>query len=451
MAEWLKALACKRVWGETSIEGSNPALSVCCALPGRVRHRPGPRTGRPEPRRHYIGAFAPVAQLDRASVYGTEGREFESLRARYESPQRGFLLVRGDLRKVVSRICPRSGVGQAMSSPVKPPSGHVFRVERARGSGLVCEVPAARRAPGPEEARPGVDRARPPAGRLLHEAPRPRTGCATCSTQARRGHAAGHGADRRDVRRRGRRVPALRRARPRLQALDAARLPLDHRARTCSPRSATCRSRTITTARDRALARSRCAADGRARARKNSSCSLHGDLRARAQASGGCRRTRSREVEKPRCARSGDIEVFSPEEVWALVRAAAREQDARDLPDRRVHRPAPAASCSRCAGATSTSPARRSACGASYAAGALTTPKSGKVRSVPLAPDVAEALARLGRPRALRPATTTWCSPATPAATSTARRCAAATRPRSRAPACARCASTTCATPSARG
>ena len=25
---------------------------------------------------------APVAQLDRASVYGTEGREFESLRAR---------------------------------------------------------------------------------------------------------------------------------------------------------------------------------------------------------------------------------------------------------------------------------------------------------------------------------------------------------------------------------
>src|SRR5438309_8465597 len=28
--------------------------------------------------------FAPVAQLDRASVYGTEGREFESLRARGE-------------------------------------------------------------------------------------------------------------------------------------------------------------------------------------------------------------------------------------------------------------------------------------------------------------------------------------------------------------------------------
>ncbi len=34
---------------------------------------------------------------------------------------------------------------------------------------------------------------------------------------------------------------------------------------------------------------------------------------------------------------------------------------------------------------------------ASYAGSALTTPKSGKVRSVPLAPDVAGALAQLGR------------------------------------------------------
>ncbi len=34
---------------------------------------------------------------------------------------------------------------------------------------------------------------------------------------------------------------------------------------------------------------------------------------------------------------------------------------------------------------------------ASWAGGALTTPKSGKVRAVPMAPDVASALARLGR------------------------------------------------------
>jgi integrase len=34
---------------------------------------------------------------------------------------------------------------------------------------------------------------------------------------------------------------------------------------------------------------------------------------------------------------------------------------------------------------------------ANYSTGQVTTPKSGKVRSVPLAPDVAEALARLGQ------------------------------------------------------
>ena len=88
---------------------------------------------------------------------------------------------------------------------------------------------------------------------------------------------------------------------------------------------------------------------------------------------------------------------------------------------------------------------------ASYYAGQLTTPKSGKVRSVPMAPDVATALARLGQrqdwvgdddlvfagerrrlPRRLR---------AAPALQGRARR----------APACGRCASTTSATRSGRG
>jgi integrase len=87
--------------------------------------------------------------------------------------------------------------------------------------------------------------------------------------------------------------------------------------------------------------------------------------------------------------------VFSPEEVLALVRAAASEQDGaiyltaaftglrrgelialrwRDVDF------AGSVVCVR----------------ASYAAGALTSPKSGKIRSVPMAPQVAEALARLG-------------------------------------------------------
>jgi integrase len=93
---------------------------------------------------------------------------------------------------------------------------------------------------------------------------------------------------------------------------------------------------------------------------------------------------------------SGDIAVFSPEEVWALVRAADSEQDRaicltaaftglrmgellalrwRDVDF-----------------AGSTIRVR-----ASWAAGQLTTPKSGKVRAVPLAPDVATALSSLGR------------------------------------------------------
>jgi integrase len=100
-------------------------------------------------------------------------------------------------------------------------------------------------------------------------------------------------------------------------------------------------------------------------------------------------------VEKHPLRSSGDIQVFSREEVWALVRAAATELDAavfltaaftglrmgellalrwRDVDF---------------AGATIR-------VRSSYAAGQLTTPKSGKVRAVPMAPDVASALAQLG-------------------------------------------------------
>jgi integrase len=102
------------------------------------------------------------------------------------------------------------------------------------------------------------------------------------------------------------------------------------------------------------------------------------------------------EVEKPRHRTSAAIEVFSPEEVWALVRAAESEQEGAiyltaaftglrrgelvglrwrdiDFTAQRVR-----------------------VCG-SFAGGRLTTPKSGKVRSVPLAPDVASSLARLAK------------------------------------------------------
>jgi integrase len=102
------------------------------------------------------------------------------------------------------------------------------------------------------------------------------------------------------------------------------------------------------------------------------------------------------EVEKPPASRGNDLEVLSPEEVWALVRAATSETDGaifltaaftglrlgellalrwRDVDF-----------------AQSTIRVR-----ASFSAGHLTTPKSGKVRAVPLAPEVAAALAQLGR------------------------------------------------------
>jgi integrase len=102
------------------------------------------------------------------------------------------------------------------------------------------------------------------------------------------------------------------------------------------------------------------------------------------------------DVEKPPQTRSGDIQVYSPEEIRALVRAAASDQDAAlfmtaaftglrrgELLALRWRDVDFAGSLIRVR--------------ASYAAGALTTPKSGRVRSVPMAPDVAGALARLGQ------------------------------------------------------
>ena len=100
-------------------------------------------------------------------------------------------------------------------------------------------------------------------------------------------------------------------------------------------------------------------------------------------------------VDRYRVRASGDIEVFSPEEIWALVRASSdidgtifltaaftglRRGELLGLRWRDIDFDA------------STIRVR-----ASYAAGKLTTPKSGKVRAVPMAPDVASALARIGQ------------------------------------------------------
>lgn len=137
------------------------------------------------------------------------------------------------------------------------------------------------------------------------------------------------------------------------------------------------------------------AMSGKPSTRRKALVLLHGIFQ-RARKVYGLPTNPAADIEKPPLQRSGDIDVFSPEEVWALVRAASSEQDSsifltaaftglrlgelialhwRDVDFvgsvLRVR--------------------------ASYAGGALTAPKSGKVRSVPLAPDVAKALARLAK------------------------------------------------------
>src|SRR5919109_112982 len=102
------------------------------------------------------------------------------------------------------------------------------------------------------------------------------------------------------------------------------------------------------------------------------------------------------DVEKPRTALRTEINVFSPEEIMALVRAADSGQDAAiyltaaftglrqgELIALRWRHVDFAGSAIRVR--------------ASYTNGHLATPKSGKVRSVPMAARVAKAPARLGQ------------------------------------------------------
>ncbi|MBV9362597.1 MAG: site-specific integrase [Solirubrobacterales bacterium] len=101
-------------------------------------------------------------------------------------------------------------------------------------------------------------------------------------------------------------------------------------------------------------------------------------------------------VDRFRLPRSGDIEVFSPEEIWSLVRAAASEIDGAIFLTAAftgLRRGELLALRWRDVDFDASTVRVR----ASYAAGQLSTPKSGKVRSVPMAPDVATALARVGQ------------------------------------------------------
>jgi integrase len=89
---------------------------------------------------------------------------------------------------------------------------------------------------------------------------------------------------------------------------------------------------------------------------------LHGIFR-RAMKVWGLLGNPAASVERPRFRVSDDLEAFSPEEVWALVRAAGSEQDAC-LFLTAAFTGCGWASSSRWSGVTSTSLARRSECGA---------------------------------------------------------------------------------------
>jgi len=102
------------------------------------------------------------------------------------------------------------------------------------------------------------------------------------------------------------------------------------------------------------------------------------------------------DVEKPPLRRSGDIDVFSPEEVMALVRAASSAQDAAiylTAAFTGLRRGELIALRWRDVDFSGDAIRVR----ASFAGGHPTTPKSGKVRAVPMAPEVASALASLGQ------------------------------------------------------
>ncbi len=129
---------------------------------------------------------------------------------------------------------------------------------------------------------------------------------------------------------------------------------------------------------------------------KNKLLVVMGGVMRRAQHVWGLQANPVSSVEKYRQRSSGDIDVFSPEEVMGLVRVASSEQDAAIFLTaaftglRRGELLALRWRDVDFAGAAIR-------VRASYAAGELTTPKSGKVRSVPMAPGVSEVLARLGQ------------------------------------------------------
>src|ERR671916_1984599 len=279
-----------------------------------------------------------------------------------------------------------------MPPPVQPPSGHVFRLDRARGPVWYAKY----RLPdgGQVQRKIGpawTDRGRPPAGyvtKRLAEA-----WLRDVLDQARRGSLPGmvrtgatfadaaaeflrYAADERDCK-----PSTLRDYRSIVEA---------HLV----PRFGAERIEDITLAMIEAW-RASFGPHLAARTKNKWLVVLHGIFR-RAQTVWKLPINPAAGIEKHRQRSSGDIDVFSPEEVLALVRAAGDAQDAAiylTAAFTGLRRGELLALRWRDVDFVGQAIRVR----ASYAGGQVTSPKSGKVRSVPMAPDVASALAGLGQ------------------------------------------------------
>jgi integrase len=277
-----------------------------------------------------------------------------------------------------------------LSQPLQPPSGHVFRVDRSRGPVWYAKyrLPDGRqvqRKIGPAWA----ERGRPAAGHLtkrtaeawlrdvLDEARRGtlpgmiQTGATFADAAAEYLRYAEHD--------RGCKPSTLQGYRSAIRAhlLPAfAGLPVE----------------AITT---EGIERWIATVNGAPRTRNKLLILLHGILR-RARKLYRLPANAASDVEKFPQRRSGDIQVFSPEEVMALVRAAQSDQDAAiylTAAFTGLRRGELLALQWRDVDFTGSVIGVRG----SFAAGALTTPKSGRVRSVPMASEVARSLAQLGQ------------------------------------------------------
>ena len=279
-------------------------------------------------------------------------------------------------------------------------TGSVARVDRKRGSVVVREVPNAIWAAGSEAARAGVEWPGAPARRLLHQAHSLRTGCVTSSTRLDGSVAPGSAPSgvgfaeaaeeylRFAEQDRGCKPSTIRGYRSAAQRPSASSLRRDadrghHRAR---DRALARRYRRVPnrTARfSRTRRRTTCSScSTRSSAARSSSTGSHG-TRWSTSTGIGCGPAATSRCSRPR--RSGAS--CAPQRRRSTARSSSRP-------------PSPAcvaASSSGSAGATSTSMPRPSVSEPAMRLVSSRRPKSGKVRAVPMAPDVAGALARIGQ------------------------------------------------------